>query len=378
MTRAAAILAALLLAAPLLPLASLARAESAPNLVMENLTISPAHPRAGDPVTVSVTLRNVGGPAPYVSSSLSIPEPYTSFAYGSWTYGAGASAGSSFVLSFTRSSLPEGTYRIHAEADDEHAAAESDETDNVLEGDLVIYAGEKPDLVVSAINVIRPDPSGWADAQVEFRVANRGLVVAPPASLITELPGWTTYPSDTQPLQPGEERGAIVYYTNLPGGTLHFAAQIDPSNLVQEANETNNALAVTYGMPVGDLTVRITDVRTTQNLAIPSSRDVDVQVCNAGDWHVSQATLRVDAIAPGVAGTGAETREAGAFGDLWLSPGICITRTVAWSEDALGDVTFRATVSTPEPEARLDNNQDEQYDATLVAHAGGVMLPHGV
>src|SRR3989454_5803816 len=102
--------------------------DSAPDLIIESMSHSPANPTTADPITVTAVVRNIGAApagASTVAFAVGIPTPPIASV-------PALDVGASFAASVTVAARAAGTYQDTARADVNNDVTESNEANNVL------------------------------------------------------------------------------------------------------------------------------------------------------------------------------------------------------------------------------------------------------
>ncbi len=243
-----------------------------PDLIVTNITWTPAQPFSGDAVTFSATVKNQGdAPTPpdvviggvfFVDGSfVSYTDNYrTSLAPGdsvTLTANGGGSLGDG---TWTATA---GTHTISFLVDDVNRIAESNENNNsfTLPQPLVVQAENGPDLIVSQIGWIPPDLYNPAGKPVIFTatVTNRGTQPTPAGKTIgvqftVDGQVISSDNTDRSVLNPGQ---SVTLVAGQPAGSgpwiatpgVHtVTATVDPTNQIAETRENNNTLTIQFAI----------------------------------------------------------------------------------------------------------------------------------
>jgi subtilase family serine protease len=255
---------------------------------------------------------------------------------------------------FTRNNTAAGTYSSWAQVDADGQVSESNESNNVRGPLSVTVQGtpQGPDLVVDSLTAT---VTGTTLATVRYtaRVCNKGTQQSP-TSQVHVYYNRTTAPATgqlgdrfttVQSLAPGACTNRQIFRSGTPPGTYASWAQVDPSNTIAEAVETNNVAGpttVTVGSTKGaDLTIKSL---TTQVFGSSSVR-YRAEVCNTGTGSSGATTVVVyynRATAPAVGANGDQLTTV-----PQLAPGACTTRSIFRSGTPPGTYTSWAQVDVP-------------------------------
>ncbi|MFJ6657287.1 CARDB domain-containing protein [Streptomyces sp. NPDC091377] len=210
-----------------------------PDLVVNELTWSPASPTESDTVTARVTVRNAGtaaSPASTVDVSLegtvagSAPVP-------------ALTAGASAVVPVTVGKRATGSYAVSAVVDPTDTVPELDNTNNsrTAASRLTVAQSPGPDLEVRAIATSPASPAVGAAVSFTVSVHNRGTSAVPAGSVTRLTVGPTTLNGTTGSVAAGATAQVAVSGTwTATGGGAVLTATADATNTVAETNENNN------------------------------------------------------------------------------------------------------------------------------------------
>ena len=244
-------------------------AQSAPDLVVRSVTLSPAAARAGDAVTALVTVRNAGGrPAEPSTVDLYLARtpnasPDSATALGTVVVEAlapGASIG--LPLTFTVPQLPRGRVYVIALADASGSLAEAYEGNNRAARVLEVTS---PDVVVSAISLSPRVARAGDTVNAAVTVRNIGRVPADASSIGLFLVG------TAGPLEGGTELGVQALDPLAPGASVQISltftvpavapasfyvlARADVTGAMAETSELNNHRTAFFQVALPDLVV---------------------------------------------------------------------------------------------------------------------------
>ncbi|MGW4733901.1 CARDB domain-containing protein [Streptomyces shenzhenensis] len=210
-----------------------------PDLVVHELSWTPASPAETDTVTVRATVRNAGtaaSPASTVNVSLD------GTVAGSAPVGALA-AGAATTVSVSVGKRPMGSYTVSAVVDPTDTVPELDNTNNsrTAADRLTVTQAPGPDLQVTGITTDPASPAEGAPVSFTVAVHNRGTTAVPAGTVTRLVVGDRTLDGITGALAAGAtEQVAISGTWTATGGAVVLAATADATDTVAETDETNN------------------------------------------------------------------------------------------------------------------------------------------
>ena len=263
-----------------------------PDLVVTDITWSPATPATGNEVVFSAVVKNQGTAATPsgVKHGLNLLvdgvqvnwcDNYSSSIAAGASVTLTANSGPSGKSSWTATS---GTHMVQVVIDDTSLITESNETNNTYNKSITISGSTgTPDLVVTDITYSPASPSDGNAVMLSAVVKNQGTGATPAGSIsgvLFTVDGTTVNWSDNNTSSIAAGASVTLTATGGPnskatwtavGGTHTLSAQVDDVNRIAESNETNNtyseSLTVGGGATTPDLVV--TDI--TYNPATPQT-----------------------------------------------------------------------------------------------------------
>ena len=181
-------------------------------------------------------------------------------------------------------------------ADPDNALEESDETNNVACASFLVLSGPMPDLVVLQSDILpplgSPYPDGaliWLNATIRNIGGNAsgatiarvhaGLPPSPQVGLDQQIPA----------LPVGGTAQVSVRWTATPPGPQDLCVVVDPGDLVNEGNETNNAACITVLVQDPPDYVPLDPQPTTSAVGVSTALTLSLEVWNVGDGAASAA-----------------------------------------------------------------------------------------
>lgn len=213
-----------------------------PDLVVTDLTWSPATPSEADEVSVKATVRNAGNAAaPATALSVSVEGTVA----GSASVGALA-AGQSTTVDVGVGKRPMGSYTVSAAVDPNDTVTESDNGNNsrTAATKLTVSQSPGPDLQITGITTNPSSPAVGADVSFTVAVRNRGTTTVP-AGTVTQLTiANSTLKGTAGAIAPGVTADVAISGTwKATSGGATLTATADATGTVAETNENNNVYA---------------------------------------------------------------------------------------------------------------------------------------
>ncbi|MFD7702092.1 CARDB domain-containing protein [Streptomyces caelestis] len=212
-----------------------------PDLVVSDLTWTPASPTETDAVTVRATVRNAGTAA---SPATTVDVSLEGAVAGSATVGALA-AGASTTVSVNVGRRSAGGYTVSAAVDPTDTVPEQDDTNNsrTATDELTVDRSPGPDLEVRRIGTDPAVPAGGAPVSFTVSVHNRGTSPAAAGSVTRLAVGGRTLDGATGTIAAGATAEVAVSGTwTATGGASVLTATADATDTVEETDENNNVL----------------------------------------------------------------------------------------------------------------------------------------
>ncbi|MFF4248735.1 CARDB domain-containing protein [Streptomyces sp. NPDC001822] len=213
-----------------------------PDLVVSDLTWSPATPSEKDDVTVNATVRNTGTSA---AAATAVDVSLEGVVAGSAAVGALA-AGASATVPVAVGKRPMGSYSVSAVVDPSDTIAEQDNSNNsrTASSKLVVGQSPGPDLEVLGITSNPSNPAVGAAVTFTVSVHNRGTT-AVSASTVTRLLVESTTLNGTTGAVPagGTVTVPVSGSWTAKSGGANLTATADATGVVAETNENNNVFS---------------------------------------------------------------------------------------------------------------------------------------
>jgi uncharacterized repeat protein (TIGR01451 family) len=222
-------------------------ADTAPDLIVSNISLSPAEPAIDDTVSITVAVKNQGTGDSFGSYLVC----YVDTTIIGTKYINPIDAGLTVTESFSWKAT-QGTHTIKAIADSTTIVAETDETNNSKICTLTTLA---PDLAIPTLTWSPDNPSRGDTVTFSITINNKGSSASKFTNVNFYIDGVSRGAKDVAAIEPGKSVTKTYTWQALSGD--HFLrAVIDESNNVKEGNETNNELEMTFATLRPDLLVK--------------------------------------------------------------------------------------------------------------------------
>ncbi|MGW5781325.1 CARDB domain-containing protein [Streptomyces sp. NPDC003863] len=217
----------------------LGTASPAPDLVVTDLTWTPAAPTETDAVTVRATVRNAGT----VAAPASTVDVSVEGAVAGTAQAASLPAGASTTVAIPVGRRPVGAYTVSAVADPANTVAELDDTNNSRTAASKLTVGQSPgpDLMVTGITTNPSAPAVGAPVSFTVAVLNRGTTAVPAGSVTRLTAGTTTLQGTAGAVAAGQTVNVPISGTwPAASGGVTLTASADATGTVTETDENNN------------------------------------------------------------------------------------------------------------------------------------------
>jgi subtilase family serine protease len=259
-----------------------ASADAGPDLIVQDITLSPPNPAIDESVTITVTIKNQGDASAGTSYVTCYIDDIILQTQSVSALDAGLMATATFSWQAT-----EGTHTIRAVADSSDIITETDETNNASTNSLTTLAS---DLIVQSITWSPTNPSGGDIITFSIVVKNQGNAKSKNTNINFYIDGYTRGTQDIAAINPSASLTKTYSWTALDG-QHELKAVVDETNNNKESDETNNELIVTFATGVADLAFQNV-VWSPQNPSKYDTVTCNVTVVNQGQgradtWYLA-------------------------------------------------------------------------------------------
>ncbi|WP_051842711.1 CARDB domain-containing protein [Streptomyces sp. NRRL F-5193] len=217
----------------------LGTAAPAPDLVVTDLTWTPAAPSETDEVTVRATVRNSGtAAAPASAVRIGVEGTVAGTAQA-----ASLPAGASVTVDVPVGRRPVGAYTVSAVVDPANTVPELDDTNNSRTAAAKLTVGQSPgpDLMVTGITAGPSAPAVGTPVSFTVAVHNRGTTAVPAGTVTRLTAGTTTLNGTTGAVAAGQTATVAVAGTwTATSGGVTLTATADATGTLAETDESNN------------------------------------------------------------------------------------------------------------------------------------------
>ncbi len=241
-----------------------------PDLVVDNAVVSPANPVAGQPMTLTVTVKNVGHRP--TSSDFEVDwTPVTGQKLQQQVVGP-LNDGDSTNVVFNYTYDKGGSFIGNISVDSTNKVREVNEknNDDALQ---VTVDSATVDLTITDFEASPNPPVQGQDTTFTVKIKNLGntasgpfvLAVNPDSSNISSR-GDQTVTTPVAGLNPGEEQTLTLHFQYPDAGNFRAIAQVDILKSVAESNEANNTALLNLVVKPGDIDLIVTDFTVDTDL----------------------------------------------------------------------------------------------------------------
>jgi subtilase family serine protease/flagellar hook assembly protein FlgD len=350
-----------------------------PDLVVAGIVASPDTPESGEPVRITVTVRNDGEKA--------APATRLQIALGDSRFGAPVlgelpvgplppGAAASVTLGWSTTGIL-GPQILVATADAGFDAPESNETNNEASLPITVEtaAPDGPALAIASLT-LKPSVLKTIPQRIEARVLvrNRGraAVAASTVSLFDTYPAWWVTPvaEATFALGPRSSTNIVVPFTVANGSTSVIYAVVDRAEAVPDPDRGDNVIAATLENPRNTLDLELVPGSvspSSSDLLVGETLSVTVDVRNRGTADVFDIPVVLTRAAADGGGELARTLVTVGAGQTAAAP-------LVWKTTIAGDPV--SLLLRADPFGLLDELDEANNDAPFAVRIRPSGLPN--
>ncbi len=218
-----------------------------PDLIIQDITWSPAHPSLRNIITFTVTIRNQGsGKAGSSRVDFYVDDLYRASSRLD-PLDSGVTATKTF---FWKAQV--GSHTIRVVADSTGEVSEDDETNNIK---TVTITTATPDLVIQNITWFQEEPSKGDTVNFDVILKNQSIIPSDPSLIYFYIDDLFKGSQEVPALAAGAAANRTFTWTALEGSHV-FKAVADGEGYITEKDETNNEKEVTVTTLLPDLAIQ--------------------------------------------------------------------------------------------------------------------------
>ncbi len=346
-----------------------------PDLIVTDITSSPASPLTGNPVTFSAVVKNQGTGATPAGTIIGVSF-FIDGTQVSWSDNTTSSLAAGASVTVTASGGPGGTavwnavtgsHTVMAWVDDVNRMTELNESNNQYTKDLVVTTGPMPDLVVTNLTCTPSAPQAGDTVNFTATVKNQGTAAGAPGIVAFAVDGTKVSETvnNTEALASGASTTVTGTWSSTLAGSHSVTATVDSAGTTAESNETNNTYSADLTVdPVPGIDFTVIGISYTPSYVI------------AGDKVTFSAVVKNQGTVAGAAGIvsfkvdGAQAAVS-AGSTTAIAPGASLTITAGGTWTAAGGThTVSATADSSNATAETDESNNS-YSTTITVGSGG-------
>ncbi len=245
-----------------------------PDLTIQNVSISPAVPIAGQPAQLTVTIQNIGhrpaGAFQVQWQPTWFTWPMQKQVNGPIPVGGTTNVTFNFTYPFS------GSFAGTIKADVNNWVWEVNENNNTSQYQVGVGASNI-DLTITDFHYTPANPVQGEDTTFSVTIKNQGnttannfVVSVNPQAFVIFTPGPSTLTTNIASLAPGASQTLTFHYQYPVYGNFRAIAQVDDFNNVAESNEANNTALANLVVSPANIDLRIDNVVLTTDLCAQS------------------------------------------------------------------------------------------------------------
>lgn len=242
-----------------------------PDLIVTDITSTPASPLTGNAVTFSAVVKNQGTGATPAGTIIGVSFSLDGTQI-SWSDNTTSSLAAGASVTVTATGGPSGSatwaattgnHTVLAWVDDVNRMSESNESNNQYSESMAVTTAPMPDLVVTNLTYTPASPETGNTVNFTATVKNQGTAVGAPGVVVFNVDGTQVSASsnNTTPLAVGATTTVSGSWTAAGVGSHTATATVDNANTTIEGNETNNSYSISLTVtPKPGIDLVVTDI----------------------------------------------------------------------------------------------------------------------
>ena len=221
-----------------------------PDLIVTDITSSPATPLSGNATTFSAVVKNQGNGATPAGTIIGVSF-FVDGTQVSWSDNTTTALAAGASVTVTANGGPSGnaawtaatgSHTVMAFVDDVNRITETNEDNNKYSENLVVTTSPMADLIVAGLTISPASPTAGDTLSFTATVKNQGTAAGAPGVLTISVDGNTVYTSsnNTAALGTGATTAISGTLAGLGTGSHTITATIDSAGTTAESNESNN------------------------------------------------------------------------------------------------------------------------------------------
>lgn len=233
--------------AGILFISSTAFAQSLPDIYVSKVAYTPTSPKTSDEIILAITVRNQGRAiAENIYVSIFVDGEEYDFYYIPELAPGETSLDEIYLWDLTA-----GKHTIWIGIDPENELPESNENNNTYTLSMTVSQGPLPDLAISSVTYTPAAPNSAEQIIMSVTVKNQGAAPSDDTELQIFVDGVPYDMFHVFDLEVGATQTDDVNLWYLPAGNRAIWLGVDPENIVQETNETNNSYSLSMNVLMG-------------------------------------------------------------------------------------------------------------------------------
>ncbi|WP_139903016.1 CARDB domain-containing protein [Clostridium thermarum] len=345
-----------------------------PDLIVTDITTSPATPLTGNLVRFSAVVKNQGTGATPAGTIIGVSF-FVDGTQVSWSDNTTSSLAPGASVTVTANGGPSGSatwtattgnHTVMAWVDDVNRINETNENNNQYSKNIPVTTAPMPDLVVTNLTCSPASPVTGDPVTFTATVKNEGTAAGAPGVVSFKVDGTQVYasPSNTTPLAAGATTTVTGTWTATTVGSHTVTATVDNANITSEGNENNNTYSTSLTVnPKPGVDLIITSISWSPSYV------------TAGNTVTFSAVVKNQGTTAGSAGTvvfrvnGSQVASVNSSASIAAGSSITVNGSGSWTASS-GTHVVTATVDSNNTIAETDETNNS-FSTNLSVGSGG-------